>query len=132
MDTNSNRKEYELHLGAKNYLFGNAKVLRKEHTAAEKKLWQYLRNRMLNGYKFRRQHPLFDFIADFYCHEKKLVVEVDGGYHLDCQQTEKDDGRTYELNQYDIKVIRFSNEEVMNDIELVLSKILEELQKRNL
>jgi very-short-patch-repair endonuclease len=70
-----------LNLGAKNKDFVNAKVLRKTMTDAEILLWKALRNRRLNGFKFRRQHPIKGFIADFYCHEARLVIEVDGEIH---------------------------------------------------
>ena len=112
-----------LHLGANGKRFSDAKFMRKNPTETEKILWQALRNRQLKGYKFRRQHPLFHFIADFYCHEVKLVIEIDGDYHQDITQKEKDEGRTYELTKYDIKVIRFKNEEVLNNLNDVLTQI---------
>ena len=90
-------------------------------------MWHYLRDRRLEGFKFRRQHPLQNYIADFYCHERKLVVELDGNVHNARDQKEYDGGRTYELNKVGIKVIRFSNEEVIMKIEMVLSEILNHL-----
>jgi len=68
----------DLHLEANSKTFEKAKELRTNQTAAEELLWKKLRNKQLNGFKFRRQHPLMQFIADFYCYEKKLVVELDG------------------------------------------------------
>ncbi len=104
-----------------------AKTMRHEPTEAEDTLWQALRNRNL-GDKFRRQHLINDYIADFVCLEKKLVVEVDGEYHNNEEQKENDDLRTEYLNFFGYKVIRFTNEEVLKNIEEVLNKIKSELQ----
>jgi len=73
--------------------------------------------------KFRRQHPLNRFIADFYCHEAKLVVEVDGGYHEDEEQQLYDAGRSKKLEEFGIRVIRIANEEVEQDLDGVVRKI---------
>ena len=112
-----------LHKGALPKHFYYARENRKLPTKAEGILWQALRNRRLHGYKFRRQHPISDFIADFYCHECKLIIEIDGGYHNDIEQRQYDEGRTYELNEFKIKVIRFTNNEVIEDIAFVLDVI---------
>jgi adenine-specific DNA-methyltransferase len=110
--------------GALPSLFEKAKQMRLvDTTEAEEKLWQILRNRQIENCKFRRQHPLYKFIADFYCHEKKLVVEVDGGYHNEKEQKEYDELRTEIINKYGIQVLRFTNEEVLNDIKNVKEKI---------
>ena len=98
-----------------------ARELRREMTPAEKLLWSRLRNKQLNGLKFRRQHPLGPFIADFYCAARRLVVEVDGDIHD--SQTERDAARTEQFEQYGYRVIRFRNEQVLNDIESVLAAI---------
>ncbi|MFM9910752.1 MAG: endonuclease domain-containing protein, partial [Chitinophagaceae bacterium] len=74
-----------------------------------------LRNRQANGLKFRRQHPLDKFVADFYCHEKRLVIELDGGMHESKMQKEKDRVRTEILDKLAITVVRFKNEEVLKD-----------------
>jgi very-short-patch-repair endonuclease len=113
----------ELHQGAKGDVFHFARILRKEQTRAEELLWNQLRSQKLDGYKFRRQHPIKNWIADFYCHEAKLVIEVDGRIHLDKQQKGNDEGRTYELEGLGLKVIRFTNEEVESNIENVLKQI---------
>lgn len=63
------------------YAFERARELRMNMTQAEEILWEHLKKKQLNGYKFRRQHPVFKFIVDFYCHKAKLVVELDGEYH---------------------------------------------------
>jgi len=94
-------------------------------------LWGYLKNRQAAGLKFRRQHPLDKFIADFYCHERKLIVEPDGTVHDTKERKEADKGRTYVLNGIGIKVIRFSNEEVLADINNVLIKIIEAATSNN-
>lgn len=117
------------HRGSKNELFGFAKKMRKEPTPAEAYLWQALKNRQLGGYKFRFQHPLGISILDFYCHEKKLCVELDGGYHFDKKQKNLDDERTEILNEYNVTVIRFENFEVLENREEVLKRILLELEK---
>jgi len=103
--------------------FDNAKSLRKELTNAEELLWQRLRGRKFQGLKFRRQHPIGKYIADFYCHELKFVVEVDGSVHEIEEQKEYDVGRTFELNKMDIKVIRFTNNEIEREMSRVLSKL---------
>jgi len=117
----------DLHKGANPKLFYFAKMNRKALTNTEDILWQHLRDRRLNGFKFRRQHPIFDFIADFYCFESNLVVEIDGGYHSSIEQTQYDGGRTFDLRAFNIKVIRFTNKEVIENIDFVLSEIRKNL-----
>ena len=113
----------ELHKGAPLRNFGYSRENRKQYTEAEGILWQALRARKLLRYKFRRQHPISDFIADFYCHECKLMIELDGEYHNTIEQRQYDEGRTYELSELHIKVIRFTNNEVIENIGFVLGKI---------
>lgn len=114
-----------LHKEAIGKLYEYGRELRQTATEAEKILWEELRNRKLNGLKFRRQHPVDKFIADFYCNENKLVIELDGGVHDVKENAEYDANRTYMLNEFGITVIRFRNEEVLNDIKMVLKKISE-------
>ncbi len=103
--------------------------LRKRSTEAEQVLWEVLRNRKLITKKFLRQHPLFYdltgkesfFISDFYCHEAKLVIELDGEYHN--YRLKEDNQRTEIINYLGITVIRFKNEEVINDLEKVINEI---------
>ncbi|WP_374548393.1 DUF559 domain-containing protein [Flavobacterium sp.] len=95
---------------------------KKKSTQAEAILWECLRNKNLN-YKFRRQHIIDMFIAEFICLEKKLIIEVDGGYHDTAEQKEADELRTQILNEIGFKVIRFTNEEVIGNIENVIKKI---------
>ena len=111
------------HFDADKQIFINAKALRKEMTPAEKKLWKALRNRKLNNLKFRRQHPLKDYIADFYCHELGLVIEVDGSIHDDEDIKLYDSDRTSILNDLSIIVIRFRNERILGNIDEVLIEI---------
>jgi len=122
---NSSNYNYKDNLtwGAKPDIFKKAKELRKSMTEAEIILWKHLKNNKLNGLKFRRQHPLDIFIADFYCHQKKLIIELDGGIHDSLEQKEHDEGRTFELEEKGFKIIRFKNDEVLNNIEDVLSRI---------
>jgi ATP-dependent DNA helicase RecG len=94
----------------------------KRSTQAETILWECLRNKNLT-YKFRRQHIIDIFIADFICIEKKLIIEVDGGYHKTIEQKEADEMRTEILNELGFKVIRFNNEEVIGNFDAVLKKI---------
>ncbi|MEX1239499.1 MAG: endonuclease domain-containing protein [Cyclobacteriaceae bacterium] len=113
----------DLHKGAPRKHFYYSRENRKQYTKAELVLWTYLRNRKLDGFKFRRQHPISDFIADFYSHECKLIIEIDGEYHNAVEQRQYDEGRSYELKELKIKVIRFTNEEVLKDIDFVLDEI---------
>jgi len=122
------RKNDTLHFGSKGKDFENAKNLRKTMTEAETVLWNALRNGRLEGYKFRRQHPIKRFIADFYCHEARLVVEVDGEIHNEIYEMEYDEGRTYELSEYNIRVIRFTNSEILNSLKMVLNRLIAEIQ----
>lgn len=112
-----------LHKEAIGKLYQYGRELRQDSTEAEKLLWAVLRNRKLNGLKFRRQHPLDKFIVDFYCNEKKLVVELDGGVHNEKINREYDEARTAMLAGLNVIVLRFKNEEVIKDVQGVLKKI---------
>ena len=107
-----------------------AKENRKTMTAAESFLWGYIRNKKL-GYRFRRQHPIDDFIVDFLYLPLKLVVEVDGGYHRTDYQTELDEQRSAFLIESGYHIIRFTNEEVLQDIASVISVIKEKMVEIN-
>ena len=78
--------------------FENARFLKKVQTEAEAVLWQRIRDRKLNGFKFRRQHPVDYYIVDFYCHESSLVIEVDGKIHEQNDSPDYDKNRTQDLN----------------------------------
>jgi imidazole glycerol-phosphate synthase subunit HisF len=99
-----------------------AKDLRKNMTDAEKVLWFHLKQNLV-GFKFRRQHPLGIYIADFYCHKAKLVIELDGSIHDNEEVKTNDEIRQRNIEEGGIKVIRFKNEEIFNDIETVLRRI---------
>ena len=111
------------HYDASEQIFEHAKLLRKEMTPAEKELWEALRNRKLFNLKFRRQHPVKDYVTDFYCHEKGLAVEVDGSIHDLADNNLYDSDRTFILNDIGITVIRFRNEMILENIEEVLIEI---------
>lgn len=103
-------------------LWAFAKENRNNPTEAEKLLWVYLSNKQL-GFRFRRQHIIGRYIADFACLEKTLVIELDGGYHSLPEQQISDEQRTADLQELGYRVIRFTNEELFNGIDLVLNKI---------
>ena len=117
-----------LHLGARSQLFTLARHLRQNETQAEKVLWQEIRNKKLNGYKFRRQHPIGKFIVDFYCHKEKLIIEVDGSIHDDKVIKNFDEWREVALVNMGFNVLRFRNSEILEQIEEVKKKILCELE----
>jgi|ERR1039457_4678512 very-short-patch-repair endonuclease len=117
-----NYKE-NLHKNALPKIFENGRALRQNLTIAEFMLWEALRGRRLNGFKIRRQHPIDKYIADFYCHKSKLIIELDGGIHDIKEITDYDIGRSEELERLGIKVIRFKNEDVLANMEWVLEQI---------
>ena len=98
--------------------------LRNKPTPAEQLLWNELKWKKLKGYKFRRQHSVGNYILDFYCAEYMLAIELDGAHHLEKEEVIYDNARTEFLNELNIKVIRFRNFEVENDIRRVLEDIL--------
>ena len=105
-----------------------ARHLRKNQTETEKILWNVLRGRKFHGYKFRRQHPVSRlYILDFYCFEKMLAIELDGMHHQEEVQKKLDDDRTNVLRILGIRVIRFTNDQVINQMDKVIKKILEAL-----
>lgn len=124
-EKDTNKPQLPLHAGAESHLFKNAKELRKEQTNAEEILWTYLRSRKFLNLKFRRQHPILEFIADFYCHELKLVIEVDGKYHQTDEMNYHDQERTKVLMEMGYQVIRFTNEEIFSEISEVLDRLEE-------
>ncbi|GAB2633293.1 endonuclease domain-containing protein [Belliella aquatica] len=110
-------------------IFRRAKELRENMTIAEQVIWERLRAGKLNGLKFRRQHPISKFIIDFYCHQYKLVIELDGDVHEEKDQKERDLGREEELKNLGLHIIRFSNESVLNETNEVLFKILDKISE---
>jgi len=99
-----------------------ARHLRYHLTPAEARLWNALQKRQLAGLKFRCQHPVGRFIVDFYCPSCKLVIEVDGDIHI--QQTTYDEARTEQLQSFGYRVLRFTNEEVLSDLQTALGHIV--------
>ncbi|NTS40719.1 endonuclease domain-containing protein [Flavisolibacter sp. BT320] len=126
----SSKYDEKLFKGAKAITFENAKALRKKPTAAEDALWQELRNRKLQGWKFRRQHPVSHYIADFYCNKKNLVIEVDGSVHDTKEAKAYDEARTKDLESMHIQVLRFTNSEVENAMPAVLKRITDYLNNQ--
>lgn len=111
-----------MHLGATGRIFEHAQSLRGTETMAERLLWGRLSKNQL-GVKFRRQHPVLNYVADFYCHSAKLIIELDGSVHETPQQQFHDQVRTEALSAHGIKIIRFRNEDVISSIDQVLEKI---------
>jgi very-short-patch-repair endonuclease len=107
-----------------------ARELRKEMTPAEKALWALLRNRRLQ-WKFRRQAAISIYIADFYCHEVRLVVELDGGVHDDRGQAAHDENRDFYLRFLGHEVLRFTNHQVFEEPDSVLDRIAEVAAERS-
>ena len=103
-----------------------AKKNRREMTESERVLWEALRE-LKCGFRFRRQHPIGDYIADFVCLKKKLVIEVDGAYHNEPQQQEEDQLRTEFMEKMGYTIIRFKNEEINNNLSEVIKIIKEQL-----
>ena len=107
----------------------NGRQLRQNMTSAERTLWQHLRGKRLGGYKFRRQQPFGGYILDFVCSEVKLVIEIDGGQHAN--QTAYDEARTQYLQNLGFSVMRFWNNEVLQQTDAVLTAILHKLEALN-
>ena len=103
-------------------IFQIAERLRRDMTATEKIIWDRVCKNQL-GVRIRRQHPVWKFIADFYCHEIKLVIEIDGGIHLLSENKEYDISRDIILKEFKIEILRFTNNEVINEPDLVIEKI---------
>ena len=106
-----------------------ARQLRKSPTDAEKALWNILRNRQISGYRFRRQAPIGRYIVDFVCFENRLVIEVDGGQHL--ERAKYDAGRTAWLESAGFRVIRFWNNQVLEETEAVRDAIWMAIQRQS-
>jgi cyclase len=116
--------EQSMFYGAQPKTFEFARKLRANPTKAETILWDKLRNKQL-GIRFRSQHPINCFIADFYCHSSKLVIEVDGEIHH--YQKEYDINREADIEKFEIKIIRFTNKEIYSNIDRVIEEIKKHL-----
>lgn len=122
MDIKSPYKKGGMFEGANHLVFGFAKNLRKEMTDAEKILWMHLKSGV-QGLKFRRQHPIGIYVADFFCHKLKLIIEIDGSIH-DLEEIKiYDEEREKCLIGLGYKIVRFSNEQVYNNLEFILAEI---------
>jgi very-short-patch-repair endonuclease len=115
--------EKNMFFGAKAELFSLALQMRKNPTKAERDMWKILRKFRQSGFPFRRQHPIEFYIADFYCHNLRLVIEVDGEIHTEKEIQSHDEGRTGELERFGIKVLRFTNNQILHDCNHVVEKI---------
>jgi len=111
-----------------NEIYLKARQLRNNMTPQEKKLWYYLRNNQINNCRFRRQYPVGNYIVDFVCRSKNLIIEIDGGQHNEQQSIKYDDMRTNYLKTRGFNVIRFWNNEIDGNIEGVVNKIAEYLK----
>ena len=109
-------------------IFSKARELRNKLTPAEQVFWLRLKEH-LPKYKFRRQHPMSIYIVDFYCHKLKLVIEIDGSVHDSEEAKLNDEKRQNDLETLNLIVIRFTNNQVKNEIELVIEKISSTIEK---
>ena len=119
--------ENKLFLNDDSVLQARAKKLRQNMSEAETRLWHHLRAGRLNGYKFRRQQPMGNYIVDFVCVTPKLIIEADGRQHA--EQTEYDQARSLYLNGLGFTVLRFWNDEILRQTDEVLAEILRVLQE---
>ncbi len=121
----------DMHYGASKIIFQYAETLRKNMTPTEKIIWERVCRNQL-GFRIRRQHPVWKYIADYYCHEVKLIIEVDGEIHSTKENKAYDINRDVTLNEFGIETIRFSNEQVMNEIDYVIDEIKKKIEELKL
>ena len=126
----SDNSEIPMFFEAPADIFANAKYLRRHMTRAEFKLWNFLKGNNVLGVRFRAQHPLGIYIADFYSYSINLVIEVDGEIHESEDQKDKDTERSQVLNPWGIDIIRFTNNQVMSNFEFVQNQIIREVKFR--
>ena len=117
-----------MHYGASTEICQIAERLRRDVTATEKMIWERVSNKQL-GVRIRRQHPIWKFIADFYCHEVKLVIEIDGEIHLLPESKEYDISRDIILKEFQIEILRFTSDEVIKETSLVIERIKSTIEK---
>lgn len=108
-----------------------ARLLRQTATDAETLLWSCLRDRRMNGRKFRRQHPIEPYVLDFYCYNLKLGIELDGSQHRTSEAIRHDTLRARILHQQGIQLLRFTNHDVLSNLEGVLKRIWSATDDRN-
>ncbi len=111
-----------MHYGASPAIFIAAQNLRSHLTEAEKILWEYLKNHK-SGFRFRRQHPMWNYVVDFYCHRLKLVIEADGEIHLTKENQIRDEEKNEGLKNLGLQVLRFTNFEILHNREKVFLEI---------
>ena len=114
--------------GSSPIIFANARKLRDEPTASEVIFWSLLKQHFPN-YRFKRQHPVSQYIADFYCHKLKLVIEIDGGIHLSDEVKDNDKIRDEFMKSLNLKILRFTNNEVSGNGEVVVEKLKDFIEK---
>jgi very-short-patch-repair endonuclease len=110
--------------------FEKARWLRNNSTKHEKMVWDCLRKNKILGVRIKRQHPIGTYIADFYCHAAKLVIEIDGAIHNNADQKLYDEERTFNLKINGLKVVRFSNAQIEDDLNCVMEDITKHIQER--
>jgi uroporphyrinogen-III synthase len=110
------------------YQKNKAQYLRKNQTYAERLLWKILKSRKFENLKFRRQHPIDNYIVDFYCKEKGLIIEIDGPFHEDDEKKMKDKIRQRYLESKGYRILRFKDSEITRSVDNVLTKILSFLE----
>jgi len=126
----SDNSEIPMFFEAPADIFAKAKQLRTKMTPAEFKLWNFLKGKNVRGVRFRAQHPIGLYIADFYCHKINLVIEIDGKIHDSELQKANDQERSEVLKSWGIDIIRFTNDQVKNRFEFVQNEIIKEVQTR--
>jgi len=117
------RIELPMHYLASDQGFANGRALRQQQTESEKAFWEVVRGSRLDGLKFRRQHPIGPFIADFYCHQYKLVIELDGSVHDEVEQQDYDQNRDSWMREYGLTILRFTNQDVFENMDFVKQQI---------
>lgn len=122
---NRSLEEEGMHAGAKADKFAYADLLRRTQAPQEEKLWEFLKVKP-HGFKYRRQHPFNDYILDFYCHQAKFVIELDGKQHK--SNLEYDNDRTSILESYGLKVIGFDNHKIDNNFSKTIEKLIKILK----
>ena len=123
MDKKHPHHDQSMWKGAPSAIFKHAEFLRNNPTEAEKLLWVELKKEPFKKYHFRRQHPIHLFIADFYCHQLNLIIEIDGNYHDSQGQQTRDQSRTDLLEFQGMTLIRYGNTEVIKNMDYVLKDI---------
>ena len=122
--------ERKMFYQASSYEFKKAAFLREHLTVEEKLLWENLKKKQLMGLRFKCQHPIRNYIADFYCHSIKLVIEVDGKSHNRASDKLNDSIRTTDLKKLGISVLRYTNDQVRLSLDLILREISEYARTR--